>query len=192
MERPKGILALAAAISHPMRLRIIEATMSPRRRISPTDLAEEVGESVPYVAYHFRELAALGYLKLVDEEKVRGTIKHYYEPTGRAVAWEPMWKRMPPIFKQHLAAWSLKMGVEAFGASIDEGRFESRDDAVVAQDTMRLDGRGADEALAVMLDALNALVRINDEAEARLDESEDEEILISYLMIGSEGALRPI
>jgi hypothetical protein len=102
------------------------------------------------------------------------------------------WKRLPPAIKQQLAALSLRLGVEAARAAIDSGKFEGRDDSVVAQDTMRLDDRGATEALRVMLEAIDSLVRISEEAETRLAETDEEGKLISYLILGYEGATRPI
>ena len=72
MPRPKGILAIAAADSHPMRVRIISAMAGPERRHSPIQLAEAWGEDISVVAYHFRELAAFGLLEVVEEHKRRG------------------------------------------------------------------------------------------------------------------------
>ena len=190
--RPTGIRALAAALSHPMRVRIIAATNSPKRRYSPNVFAEEINEEVGRVAYHFRELKALGFLEVVEEHRRRGSIEHVYGPTLRAAAWEREWAQLPPAVKQHLAALSLRLGVEAVGASIDDGRFEARDDAVIAQDTLRVDARGATEALAVLVEAVDRLIKIGEESEARLEESGEAETLISYLTAGFEGALRPI
>lgn len=190
--RPTGILALAAALSHPLRLRIIGAMNSPERMYSPKSFAEEISEDVDFVAYHFRELRDLGYIEVVDTNRRRGSVETVYGPTLRAAAWEREWKQMPPAIKQQLAALSLRLGVEAAGAAIDSGAFEARDDAVVGQDTMTLDDRGAAEALAVLLAALDRLVQISEEAGKRLDESGDEPTLISYLLLGYEGEVRPV
>ena len=192
ISRPTGILALAAALSHPLRVRIIGAMNSPKRRYSATTFAEEIDEDVTFVAYHFRELRALGYLEVVERHRRRGSFELVYAATRRAAAWEREWKQLPPVVKQQLAALSLRMGVEAAGAAIDSGAFEARDDSVVAQDTMRLDERGANDALAVLLEAVNSLVRISEEAEGRLAKTDDEGILISYLLLGYEGEIRPI
>jgi hypothetical protein len=165
---------------------------SPRRRHSPIQLAELWGEDVSIVAYHFRELVALGFLEVVEENRVRGSIEHVHEAKSTAVAWDREWKEMPPIFKQHMAALTERLGFEALGAAIDDGTFESRDDTVLAQDTMRVDERGAKEAMAILAKALEALMKVSERAAARLEESGDESVLISYMAVGYEGALRPI
>jgi len=192
LPRKKGILALAAAYSHPMRVRILTAMNSPKRRHSPIQMAEQWGEDVSIVAYHFRELVAFGLLEVVEENRVRGSIEHVHEAKTTALAWEREWKELPPIFKQHMAALTERLGFEALGAAIDAGTFESRDDTVLAQDTMRVDERGAKEALAILAKTVEALMKVSERAAARLDESEDEGLLISYMAVGYEGALRAI
>jgi DNA-binding transcriptional ArsR family regulator len=189
MPRPKGVLALAAAYSHPMRVRILNVMSATDRRCSPTELAEQWGEDRRNVAYHFRELVAFGLLEVVEERPKRGSIEHIHETTKRAVAWADEWKKLPPVFKQHLSALPLRLGVEAVGAAIDAGTFESRDDVVIAQDTMRLDEDSATEALGVLTEALDRLVQIGDTARTRLEETEEEGILISYFTVGFEGSI---
>ena len=88
---------------------------------------------------------------------------------------------------------TLRLGFEAIGVSIDAGTFESRDDVVIAQDTMKLDERGAVEALEALAETLERLVCIGEESRARLDETEQSDhVLISYVLAGFEGAIRPV
>ncbi len=192
MPRPTGLLALAAAYSHPTRVRILTAMNSPRRRAAPIDLAKEWGMDVTNVAYHFRELEAYDFLVMVEENKRRGSVEHVYEPNANALAWDREWKQMPPVLKQNMLALTERLGFEAMGAAIDAGTFESRDDTVLAQDTMRLDAQGATEALALMSKTLELMLRVEERARERLAASRDEGVLISYLLAGYEGSLRPV
>jgi hypothetical protein len=192
IPRKKGILALAAVYSHPMRVRILSAMNSPKRRYAPTQLAEEWAEDVSTVAYHFRELVAYGFLEVVEEKKVRGSIEHVHEAKANALAWQREWENIPPIFKQNMAALTERLGFEALGAAIDSGAFESRADTVMAQDTMRVDDQGAAEALAILAKAVELLMKVSERADDRLAESNDDGLLLSYMAIGYEGALRPI
>lgn len=192
IPRPTGIMALAAAYSHPMRVRILAALNAPKRRSSPVRLAEAFGEDVTVVAYHFRELVAYGLLEVVEEKKRRGSIEHIHEPRAIALAWRREWEQLPPIFKQHMAALTTRLGVEALGAAIDDGTFESRPDTVLAQDTMRVDEQGAAEALAVLDKTVELLMKVSERAAARLKQTDEDGILISYMAVGYEGALRPI
>ncbi|HEY2054656.1 MAG TPA: helix-turn-helix domain-containing protein [Solirubrobacterales bacterium] len=187
--RPKGVLALAAAYSHPTRVRILNVMSATNRRCSPTVLAEEWGEDVRNVAYHFRELVAFGLLEIVEKKPKRGSVENIHETTKRAVAWADEWGKLPPIFKQHLSALPLRLGVESVGAAIDAGTFESRDDVVIAQDTMRLDEASADEVLSVLKETLDRLMAIGNTARTRLAETGEEGVLISYLMVGFEGSI---
>jgi predicted ArsR family transcriptional regulator len=189
MPRPKGVLALAAAYSHPMRVKILAAMSPMDRRCSPSELAEEWDEDSRNVAYHFRELVAFGLLEVVEERKKRGAIEHIHATTKRAVAWATEWEILPPVFKQHLAALVIRLGVESVGAAIDAGTFEAREDVIVAQDTMRLDEESAKEALAVMAETLDRLVAIGDAARLKLEESGDDGVLISYFTVGFEGTI---
>ncbi len=191
-NRPTSpLVALAMAVSHPLRLRIITAMNSPKRNASPKELAGEFDLDVKRVAYHVRELTALGYLELVETEPRRGSIGHIYRPVRGLEAWSREWSALTPVMRQTVAASALGLGVEAIGASIDSGKFEARDDSVFAQDTFATDERGAGEAAEVLGKAVADLLAIAEEAQARLAETGEEGFLLSYLAASFEGARRP-
>jgi predicted ArsR family transcriptional regulator len=192
-NRPTSpMLKLAMAISHPVRFRIITAMNSPERDASPKELAEEFDLDVKRVAYHVRELAELGYLELVDTEPRRGSIEHVYRPVQRFEAWSLEWGELFPAFKQVVAASALGIGVSAIGASIDAGKFEAREDSVLAQDTFRTDDRGAEEAAQILIKAVEDLLAVANDTKARLTETGEKGFLLSYLTASFEGALRPV
>ena len=191
-EVPTGMMAMAVAMSHPLRVRILYAMHSPERRCSATDIADETGIDVKRLSYHMRELAALGFVEQVDERPVRGSLEKIYAPIKLLEAWELEYLSMPPTLKQILAATALKLGVEALGAAIDEGTFDAREDSILAQDTVKVDERGAEEALKILDDAFSALMSVKENAKARLAETGEKGILISYLFAGYEGSLRPV
>jgi hypothetical protein len=185
-------MAMAVAMSHPLRVRILYAMHSPERRCSATDISEETGVDVKRLSYHMRELATLGFIVQVDERPVRGSLEKIYAPAKRLEAWDLEYVSMPSSLKRILAASALKTGVSALGAAIDQGTFEARDDSMLGQDTIRVDERGAREAMAALDEALKSLLKIRDGAKARLAETGEEGLLISYLLAGYEGALRPV
>jgi hypothetical protein len=124
---------------------------------------------------------------------VRGSVEHFFAPTQRLEAWDVEWQALPAALKRTLAASALKTAVESIGAAIDSGSFEARDDSVLGQDTFWTDERGADEALAVLANALDRLLAVKEEAKARLAETDVEEgFLFSYVLSGFEGAQRPV
>jgi predicted ArsR family transcriptional regulator len=191
-EVPTGMMAMAIAMSHPLRVRIIYAMNSPERRCSATDIAEETGIDVKRLSYHMRELAALGFVEQVDERQVRGSLEKIYAPIKALEAWELEYLAMPSALKRTLAASVLSHGVNALGAAIDQGTFDARDDSMLGQDTFWSDEEGAEEAMTIVDEALKALLVVRENAEARLTEAGDDGLLISYLLAGYEGALRPV
>jgi len=185
-------MAMAVAMSHPLRVRILYAMHSPERRCSATDVAEESGIDVKRLSYHMRELAAMGFVEQVDERPVRGSLEKIYGPTKRLEAWDQEWSSMPSSLKEILAASALKTGVQALGAAIDNGTFAARSDSMLGQDTFWADERGAQEALAILDKALGDLLEVGEKARVRLADAGEEGFLISYLLAGYEGSLRPV
>jgi hypothetical protein len=170
---------------------MLTAMNSPKRKYSPNQLAEEMRIPLGTVSYHMRELAALRMVEPVGTEQRRGAIEHFYRATQRAGAWAAVWENMPPAGKQAVAATALEQGVLAVGASIDNGRFHSRDDSALAQDTFRADEKGAEEVLEILRKTVHALIAAAERSEARLAEAEEDGTPISYLLAGFEGVIRP-
>jgi hypothetical protein len=191
VSRPTGQLAVAQALSHPLRIRILTAMQNPPRAYSPNGFAEETGLDLTRVSYHFRELRELGCIEEVDQRTRRGAIEHFYRPKKRAAAWQTQWEDLPPITKQNLAATALRCAVEAVGASVDSGAFEARDDAVIAHHTFRVDERGASDTMQILTRAVEELLAVSEQSEARLQKAADDGFLISYVAAGFEGAIRP-
>jgi predicted ArsR family transcriptional regulator len=189
---PTGAMAMAIAMSHPLRVRILYAMNSPERRCSATDIAEESGIDVKRLSYHMRELATLGFVEQVDERPVRGSLEKIYAPIKGVEAWALEYLALPSALKRTLAANVLSYGVNALGAAIDKGTFDARDDSMLGQDTFWTDERGAKEALTVLDEALKSLVGIRENTKGRLAETGEEGFLISYLLAGYEGSLRPV
>ncbi len=188
---PTGVMAMAIAMSHPLRVKILYAMNSPDRKCSATDICDQTGVDVRRLSYHMRELATLGFIEQVDERPVRGSLEKIYAPTKRLEAWDLEWSQMPETLKAILSASALKNGVLALGAAIDSGTFGARDDSVLGQDTFWTDERGAAEALAVLTRSLTELLEVKADAKARLAETGEDAFLLTYMVAGFEGTQRP-
>jgi predicted ArsR family transcriptional regulator len=186
------MMAMAVALSHPLRERILYAMHSPERRCSATDIAEETDIDVKRLSYHMRELATLGFIEQIEERPVRGSLEKIYGPSKGLEAWHVEYSSMPSALKRTLAASALRTGVYALGAAIDSGTFDAREDSMLGQDTFWADEQAFQESMATLDEALTKLVEIRDAAKGRLAESDEEGILISYMLAGYEGALRPV
>ncbi|HEU4658764.1 MAG TPA: winged helix-turn-helix domain-containing protein [Capillimicrobium sp.] len=68
--------AVQRALAHPVRAQILAELRE--RRMSPSQLADAVGESVAVASYHVRTLAEAGLVELVDTVPKRGAIQHFY------------------------------------------------------------------------------------------------------------------
>lgn len=70
--------SLLVLLKHPKRRDILRA-LATTGSASPSELAEKLDEPLSNLAWHFRVLHEGGGLALVDEQQVRGSIKHTYE-----------------------------------------------------------------------------------------------------------------
>lgn len=78
-------------VSHPIRIQIV-TILAERPRMSPSELAKEIDQTLGTVAYHIRTMQDFGAIKLVSKKAVRGAIKHFYslnenakEPLRKAI-----------------------------------------------------------------------------------------------------------
>lgn len=67
------------ALGHPLRRQLIPIFVG-NQPLSAREAARLVGEPLPSVAYHVKELVRLGILVLHSREPVRGALKNYYVP----------------------------------------------------------------------------------------------------------------
>lgn len=65
------------ALGHPLRVEILAVVLN-EGELSPSQLADQLGEQLGNIAYHTRYLANLGMLELRRTVPRRGTLEHYY------------------------------------------------------------------------------------------------------------------
>ena len=71
----------AKAVSHPIRLQILE-TLDGKPR-SPQSLAAELDERLTNLSYHVKVLEQLGAIELTGTRSVGGAIEHFYRARWR-------------------------------------------------------------------------------------------------------------
>jgi DNA-binding transcriptional ArsR family regulator len=76
--------ALLAALSHPLRRRILRAMPDGDDPVSPGELAAELDQPLTNLSYHVRVLDQCGAVRLVRTERIRGSICHFYISTVQA------------------------------------------------------------------------------------------------------------
>ena len=180
-KRKSGAVAVAQALSHPTRVRILMTMNAPERRMSPKEYCDLTSTEMTHASYHFRELEEFGCIVLVDEKKRRGATEHIYEPVKTALAWTREWEALGSYVKQNLAASVLRGAVEVIGESIDNGNFEARSDSHLSWDTLRVDLAGWGQVAALFDQTLKRLMEIEDEAAGRISD-DNPAVMATFLM----------
>jgi DNA-binding transcriptional ArsR family regulator len=69
------------ALNHPLRRELLKIYLERDAPLSPKELSKLTGKKLPTISYHVRVLADMNTLELTEEEPVRGSVAHFYEPT---------------------------------------------------------------------------------------------------------------
>lgn len=142
---------LHKALSHPLRQKILVKLNE--RAASPSDLAEELGESVGNVAYHVRMLLELDTIELVRTEQVRGTVEHFYRATDRPFLDDEHWARLPLSVRRQFTDLTLQGLWEHVAEAAEAGGFDD-DDVHVSWTTLDLDEEGRENVARILAQAL--------------------------------------
>jgi len=130
---------LVKAIGHPLRLKLL--TLLNERVASPSELAEELGETIGSVAYHVRTLAQLECIELVRTTPVRGALEHHYRAVARPVFSDDDWAKLPESIRKSLADAVLADIAKDMAGAAEKGGF-SRDEMHVSRTPLGLDQQG--------------------------------------------------
>jgi|SRR5215218_1972569 len=84
---------IAKALSHPLRSHLLGILNE--RVASPSEMAEELGESLQVVSYHCRTLLDLECIELVRTEPRRGALEHFYRAVVRPYFSDDDWSGCP-------------------------------------------------------------------------------------------------
>jgi DNA-binding transcriptional ArsR family regulator len=194
MKRYRDITdpALAKALAHPLRTRILAALED--RTASPSELAGELGVSIGVISYHVRRLASLGYLKLVKKVPRRGAIEHYYTTVAGPVITSSAWGATPTIVKQAL----LRGALQEVSASVNDaavtGGFD-RSNSHLARLPVTLDEQGFQDLAEELDELISKIKKIEAESAKRLKRADHQDELrataVLMLYTSTEDA-RPI
>jgi len=131
---------IAKALSHPLRSHLLGILNE--RVASPSEMAEELGESLQVVSYHCRTLLDLECIELVRTEPRRGALEHFYRAVVRPYFSDDDWKRLPASARQAISDVALQMVWEDVSDALEAGTFDSRDDRCLVRSPMVLDDEG--------------------------------------------------
>jgi hypothetical protein len=93
----------------------------------PHEIAAELDTPLSNTAYHVRQLASLGLLKLVRRRQRRGSIEHFYTAAVRPRLYDEIWSRLPGIVKRAIVGGKLGQIVKEVIRAAEAGGFDADD-----------------------------------------------------------------
>lgn len=131
---------LVRAVSHPTRVRILEALQG--RTASPTELSRQFGESLGVVAYHANALLSIGCLEQVRTQPKRGTVEHFYTSVPRSFIGHQDWRKAPLTVRGGVTGEALRTFVAKVAAAIEADTIDTREDTTLNWMPITVDDRG--------------------------------------------------
>lgn len=186
----------AGVLSHPVRVQIL--TIANDRPISASRFVEEVlgisledrphdyKRELSHVSYHFGALRKAGCIRVADLIPRRGTYERLYIGAVRAELDEDEWSKLAPDEKTRITTIIWQGLVARVETARIAGTIDSRDDRTVAWTAAKMDEQGVDEMLEFIVERYPEMERIREESEARVEESGEPPIPITFAMLGYE------
>lgn len=160
----------ATVLAHPLRVRVLEILNE--RDMSPIEFCREgfAPESmdVSHVAYHFRELAEFGCLRVVEENKRRGSIEHIYRGVGRAFFSDAHWSSLGRDERSRISKTVFQGLLARVEGAMMADTFDAVEDRHLSWIAMHLDDQGWREMSTALAAVYGELEQIRAGAERRL------------------------
>jgi DNA-binding transcriptional ArsR family regulator len=160
---------LVKALNHPIRVKAL--TILTERLASPTEIAEQIEEPLSNVSYHVRVLAALGLIEVREEERVRGSVAHFYGAVERPLIDNSEWASLDPQVRKAASGYTIETLISDFAGSLAGGVFDKREDRRLSRMSLLLDEAGWQKVLEIEANAIDAIRKEQIAAAARLNGS---------------------
>jgi len=174
--------ALAKALAHPLRSRILAALEN--RTASPSEIAEELNAPLGVVSYHVRRLQALKFVKLVKRVPRRGAVEHYYTTVAGPHVTNSVWSATPTVVKEAAVSAALEGIGSNVSAAAAAGAF-NRGDMHLSRTPLVVDEKGWQALSRELDDLLVKLEKIEADSQTRLlrNDHRDEQQATVVLML---------
>lgn len=179
-SRP-GKSELVKGLSHQARVEILSHLA--QRVASPKQLSESLERSLTNVSYHVRVLDKLGLIELVEEEKVRGAVAHYYKAVERPLLSTDEWEQLPPEVRATVSAYGLDAIIGDATTALECGTFDSRPNRHLSRTPLLLDEAGFMRLAKLLDDALETVLAEQAESAARMTMSDEQPIHVVAAML---------
>lgn len=158
---------LVKALSHPIRIEILEALQG--RVASPTELSQEIDESLGVISYHAKTLVKCGCLELVHTEPRRGAVEHFFGLAPRSSIGHQDWRRAPLAVRAGITAAALGTFIETAAKALEDGTIDRRDETVLTWMPLTVDEIGWREIAAIMEKSARLVAEAHERSGKRLE-----------------------
>lgn len=174
-------------MGNPLRTRIIMALGN--REASPKELAEILDEDFQRVCGQVRYLKRNGFIEMVDEDRRRGGVQHFYKAVVRPRVEADDWEHLPEFARRSNSAVILQEIVGDLRAALLSGDFDAHRHRALLQKPMVVDEQGMRELDESALRHLDEQERIEAESAARRIESGERGIPVKAITIVHPAAM---
>jgi DNA-binding transcriptional ArsR family regulator len=171
-------------ISHPIRIEALRVLQN--RVASPKELAEELGESVSNVSYHFKYLQLEDCIEMVRTEPRRGAVEHYYRAKMMPTHDEESWATLPQPIRAEISGVEVRNLLGEAVRALNAGSFAAREDRQLTWTAMDLDEEGWRELSERRAAWTEELQRIKAKAAERLARDDSAATRVVAGVIGFE------
>jgi hypothetical protein len=191
-------------LRHPVRIRIVEActafgSLSPvqlRNRQLCADV-ESVKEKtwkqqLSHLTYHCQKLADAGILTLVSERPVRGATEHFYKANIEAAFTDAEWAVFGESERRDISRVVWQRFVAQVEGAMRGDSFDARTDRWLAWGPLDLDERAWKELTVSVAGCYAEIDQIRKDAEARLADSTEMPLRITYALFAFETPDKPL
>jgi len=141
--RPTIESTLAAIVAHPTRVKCLKILAE--RRASPNEIATVLNEDVGHVSYHIKKLKSLGAVELIDEQKVRGAVEHFYRAVTLVYVSDEEWAKLSPEERRPTSLYTLQLAMADAAEAMEAGTFDARSDRCLTRVPATVDEEGWSE-----------------------------------------------
>lgn len=186
---------MARAFGHPVRAHAL--IVLTQRMASPSEIAEELGETIGKVSYHFRELRDLGLIELVETDCSQGGVRHFYRARGTSILDREGMEAQSPAERAASASAVLNLMMADVAAAVQARTMDRRPERILARFQARVDEQGWRELCELYDEALLRSIEIHNESVGRLQASGEQGFsaglhsLVFELADSEEASLEP-
>lgn len=121
-------------------------------------------------------------------EPVRGTVKHVYRGTQKAIFAGEGWTQLPKSVQDGVAGAALQDFAKVAARSMESGAFSAREDSYLTWDAVTYDELAFKAMVSILIKTREQLLALQDEATKRLAKTSQPGLLVAFALSGFEMA----